>query len=141
MNSQKMHNCWEGGRGGEKRKFERDALMHLFQMIRSSIVKYFVIPAIFIIMKFWLPINVLPIMATAYNISSSPNLKKQWKSCYRINHPSCYDKVSIWSLEIASTTTYFMKKFLTNISKKNVINDIWPGPRQVLKFELVIVVQ
>ena len=27
-----------GGRGGEKRKFERDALMHLFQMIRSSVV-------------------------------------------------------------------------------------------------------
>ena len=50
--------------------------MHLFQMIRSSIVKDFVKPAIIIIMKFWLPINVLPIMATAYNISSSPNLKK-----------------------------------------------------------------
>ena len=76
MNSQKMHNCWEGGWGGEKRKFERDALMHLFQMIRSSIVKDFVKPAIIIIMKFWLPINVLPKMATAYNISSSPNLKK-----------------------------------------------------------------
>ena len=63
-----MHNCWEGGRGGEKRKFERDALMHLFQMIRSSIVKYFVKPAIIIIviMKFWLPINVLPKMAITY---------------------------------------------------------------------------
>ena len=72
-----MHNCWEGGRGGENRKFERDALMHLFQMIRSSIVKDFVKPAIIIIMKFWLPINVLPKMATAYNISSSPNLKKK----------------------------------------------------------------
>ena len=48
-----------GGRG-EKRKFERDALMHLFQMIRSSIVKDFVKPAIIMIMKFWLPINVLP---------------------------------------------------------------------------------
>ena len=51
--------------------------MHLFQMIRSSIVKDFVKPAIIIIMKFWLPINVLPKMATAYNISSSPNLKKK----------------------------------------------------------------